>query len=460
MSILDLRDTSRFIAKLIDNGYDISTDFLELLSQLDFINIIPNIYDIITTNNTHTNISVTREQILVICDELCIKTIIKDMITDYDIKLDRMMDKFIVNINDRGMNGVSAYSNGYKIMSDIRRIYDINYTNVAQMINGIRNGLCVKNFVVDVPSYGGNEHIIKMFMTDANFPDVETVTCPNSCMFDAIRNFSNITHIKIDDTRREQYTLYDIISLIPTKLKTLSVTNIKHRDKHTNNINVSQFCALESLRASNCYIDDDIFKLCNNLKMLRINYNDWYFSQEDLLCISYIPDTITQLDIFTASNIKDDMLAPNTKLRKLIINNSSGITTCNPFAKSLIYVKLIRSNIRDDGLALCKNIRVLIAQSNLYITTCEPFAGSLRELDARDSGLSDDGIKLCTKLKKLCADNNRKITTCKPFAKSLIKLSARFECGIRNDEIKLCINLISLRSNGNQKITRGDFGNI
>jgi len=109
-------------------------------------------------------------------------------------------------------------------------------------------------------------------------------------------------------------------------------------------------------------------------------------------------------------------------LQILHMSNNMYITTCAPFAASLVELLCCGKscNMGDSGLLLCKNLKILHADNNKNITTCAPFANSLIELLASgNSGISDIGISTCYNLTIISTYSNNKITTCAPFAKSL-----------------------------------------
>jgi len=118
--------------------------------------------------------------------------------------------------------------------------------------------------------------------------------------------------------------------------------------------------------------------------------------------------------------ISNDDVRYFTSLTKLgIYNDTSQISTCDPFARSL-KILIAGWQICDAGLSQCTAIEYLNACNNPYITTCAPFAKSLKVLNAFGScGINDKGLELCTSIAELNAASNDKITTCDSFAKSL-----------------------------------------
>jgi len=155
------------------------------------------------------------------------------------------------------------------------------------------------------------------------------------------------------------------------------------------------------------------------------------------------------------NGINDEWLEMCTSITELNADHNSGITTCDPFAKSLKKIRCIDAcGIGDDGLRTCTNIVALCADHNKKITTCAPFANSLETLSARVTcGISDDGLKMCTAITKLVAHCNHKITTCVPFANTLTVLYAGSDCGIGDKGIKTCYYIEHLDACDNPRIT-------
>jgi len=172
-----------------------------------------------------------------------------------------------------------------------------------------------------------------------------------------------------------------------------------------------------------------------------------------------ISSVMQNLHALTMHDCTDAILSMCNSITKLKLNITSGITTCNSFAKTLKILHAYgTSDIGDDGLSLCTNIEVLHATANGKITTCDSFSQTLRVLYVstnRDapSGINDYGIRLCTNIEKLYACGNEYITTCAPFAKSLKLLSAPGSCAITDSGLRQCIFIQDLNISGNMNIT-------
>jgi len=149
--------------------------------------------------------------------------------------------------------------------------------------------------------------------------------------------------------------------------------------------------------------------------------------------------------------IGDAALTLCNKICVLIADDNRFITTCVPFARTLVVLHACgHCGITNKGLSLCMNLRELYADSNQYITTCAPFAKSLVVLSTRwyyywdtPSFLDDNGIKMCTNLRELYIDDNHDITKCALFADTLEILSIKSSniCQMSNNEINACKKL-------------------
>jgi hypothetical protein len=195
-------------------------------------------------------------------------------------------------------------------------------------------------------------------------------------------------------------------------------------------------------------ISDEGLKNCIYLQELAA------FENEKITTCKPFANSLIKLYASGSCGIDDKGLEGCTKLQELDANNNKKITTCYPFANSLI--KLYASGscgINDEGLNKCISLRILYARSNPYITTCLPFAKTLTILQASyNCGINDDGLKECINLQALAATNNNKIISCDPFANTLLALYARGTCGINDENIKKCINLQMLDTLFNNKV--------
>ena len=206
----------------------------------------------------------------------------------------------------------------------------------------------------------------------------------------------------------------------------------------------------------NCYVDVGRYR---EIWMRRAIANGMRI---DNIRISFTDDSVSYLQlarriivIGNESSISDATLHSCTGITKLQVYTNQKITTCEPFAKSLIALSVgCPCNISDAGLVLCTNIVQLHANNNTKITTCVPFANSLEILLADGvCGIGDVGLSSCTHIVNLSANSNRKITTCVPFANSLKILSVTRHSGIGNNGISSCTNIKNLNADSNKKIT-------
>jgi len=479
MHITEFRKISKFVDRLIENGYDPTTEFCDLLLDLGFpcckndienpFRYLSNMQFISASKKLDTINNTNAENILYICDELCINNYII-CIFEHKIRLDRMMDSYIINYHKQDYESiVDLYLNGYKVICEFDdSILDLmisaNPAQVYRTIDSIKNGVCVKSLNV---CSGTTENYNTMatfnMINKVNFSDIETLSFDDiHTYYDTITNFNNITDIRIDTL----YKLGTFNGLGSKNIRNIISANAQLKklsavcgDRNCDIDFVFQACntynSLVSLSVTNCYIDDAVFDMCKKIKTLYIKKMD-----KSQIHVTHLPNTITHLTINNAY-ITDNMLVQCTRLRKLNINENHRMTTFKSFAKSLRSVTLSSTTgVRDDGLALCANIRLLRVSNNYKITTCEPFAKSLRVLYADNSnyyaygcGIRDYGIRMCVNLRKLNADDNPLITTCKPFAESLKILSACGKCGINDIGLQPCTNLQQLCTIGNDGIT-------
>jgi len=162
-------------------------------------------------------------------------------------------------------------------------------------------------------------------------------------------------------------------------------------------------------------------------------------------------------------NMTDDGISKCTNIEVLYACGNYKITTCDPFSQSLreldVSMDECYCSINDHGIRLCRNIEKLNARCNEYITTCEPFAKTLRILSAAYSrlqslgGIADEGLRKCFRIERLDVSNNMKITTCKPFARTLRHLVAQYQCGISDAALRICTGIKILIVDDNNKIT-------
>ena len=175
----------------------------------------------------------------------------------------------------------------------------------------------------------------------------------------------------------------------------------------------------------------------------------------NITSLTPIAKSLKHVSIHASERIDDNGLRDCDKI-EILDASYSNITTCEPFANTLIELNASGSccGINDDGLRLCTRIEILNACNNANITTCAPFAKSLKILYAGEQcGLADNGLATCINICELYVIDNAKITTCTPFAKTLVKLYAPWNCGINDAGLKSCCSIKILSAHDNPRIT-------
>jgi len=201
---------------------------------------------------------------------------------------------------------------------------------------------------------------------------------------------------------------------------------------------------------SSKWVGDDVLRNCTQIEILNARDN-----RRVTTCKPFANTLIKLVVSGEYCGMCDDGLVTCHNIRELYACDNAKITTCAPFAKTLVRLNARWScGINDAGLKSCFSIKILNASNNPKITTCAPFAKSLIVLYAPDSsGINDAGLSSCYSITELCAGNNPNITTCAPFAKSLISLIATGKCGIADTGLSLCESIITLVACYNSKIT-------
>jgi len=472
MKVSILRQISKFADNLVNFGYDDNTDVLTLLADMgfailpnNFINILTFSYETerrlastFTTNCIGTMFETTNiKKLITICDELCIKQLTNFLIRCRHL-LHRTMDNHIINYNHNYHTGhiIAAYNIGYTLLYNAEYVFTcLDLASISVLKNCINNGMYIKNI------YYGT--YVEQQIDAIRITDIEKIDI-NFWYFQENRDKKNLIelnsktirsiNLRIDDPPFA--VICDIISLLPALEAIQICGSTSWCSAHVIGLDLEQLNfsiphAIRSVKITNNLLDNITCKLFVNIREL-------YISNCHVSTKYIVPNAVKRLSIDN-TNINDNMIRACTKIKYLSIQKNNGITTCAPFANSL--VKLYVDNnygINDGALRLCTKLVVLSAANNPKITTCDPFANSLKILDASEScGICDGGLKLCFKLKRLDASFNPKITTCKPFARTLMYLransSTRNQCGIADDGIKLCTKLIELHKCGNNCIT-------
>jgi len=168
-----------------------------------------------------------------------------------------------------------------------------------------------------------------------------------------------------------------------------------------------------------CGITDESLKSCINIRELNARCNSRITTCEpfadslEILDISNYCISAPYIypgGIYNHCGITDDGLKKCKNIKILCTDYNDRVTTCEPFAASLVHLEAMSgdgymtgiwgSNICDDGLALCTSIKKLYIDNTMGITTCAPFAKSLEILYACTTcSIPRDDIELCTNLK-------------------------------------------------------------
>ena len=435
MQISEFSHISRFINNIVANGYDDGTlttllqQYLDIhdqkisddVAKLLLIKHGDNKYAHATELPTFAHLNIADATI--ICDELCAPTIVRHIILN-NIMLDKVCDHSIINCG-RIDNIHEAYEHGYKIIPKTDFMHntrddDYIYTdNLQQVHNASCNGL---------------------------YDTQLRIWCKN------IGKVSKEFNAMLGDLR-------DICLIEPN----ISTRSLLSRCTNLEKLNV------KSCRQSFKDVSNDKYNvICDNIKKFATFFE----------CNTMVANGLKKICI---PSMDDKCLQYCTSLTELNASHSDGITTCNPFAKTLRKLDARSSKMNNIGLRWCKNIKELDASCNPNITTCKPFAKTLKILNATClycinnsprasrssylseseinkeisilSGINNKGLSLCTRIKELNASNNVKITTCAPFAKALRKLNAGGRSGISDDGLSLCKNIKKLIANNNPRIT-------
>jgi len=234
---------------------------------------------------------------------------------------------------------------------------------------------------------------------------------------------------------------------------------------YSNSRVLDYFTSLTELRPSQYYGIATIKSCAKNLRILECedsftdadlasctSLTELYNPSNKIITFDPFAKTLRKLCLWSTANVTDAQLALCTSLTELNAGYNRGITTCAPFASSLRILTATGTNIDDTGLQLCHNIEILHPSD--HITTCEPFAKSLISLHAKyGCNICDDGMRSCTSLKMLYISSDSKITTFAPFANSLQGLILNYDDSITNAMLRSCISLTTLNISENRSIT-------
>ena len=426
----NLRTKTKFIYKLIENGY-VFTNLPTLLHSIGIHEFHDDIEILLTTKNVHIFIDTLHrigiDNALSICDELRAIHALALIVQNIQ-KLDNVSNIQIINATM-----ITSYNkliitcdNGYRIIgsdthANTYHKYHIDNYDVQQINNACANGLYMQDIVIltehDTYNFTNNiyNEASRITVHEINF---------RAPIVKMLQSFENINTLSATINLRgiHIYHKYDDAYTFTKKIKTLT-TNWMNGDIWLNSF--------------------------QNLRNLDVSHN-----QHITTCNFFAESLkIVKADGMECT-LSDDGLKFCTKIRSLSACDNNRITTCEPFPNIKIVVADVNSGICDRGLLRCKKIRSLSVSFNEKVTTCAPFARTLKVLYASDNNsMGDSGIALCTNLIHLNADNNSRISSCAPFKHTLRTLSAKGASPLSDDALKICTNLKTVFCRYNPKIT-------
>jgi len=225
--LTDLREESKLIDKLAENGYAF-TNLPTLLNSIGIHKSHEDIKRILTTTNDIKFIDATCnmgiENAVSVCDELC-ETRAVDLIIDNEPRLRNVATIQIINaslINNYN-ELITACNNGYRIIGPATCPYNSGQPLLIQQINNAcANGLCMQEITISASclSYGFASNIysevtrIKMY--DVNF----TTHVVN--MLESFENIDTLSMVINLDNFKEIYAAYDYKCTFTKKVKTLT----------------------------------------------------------------------------------------------------------------------------------------------------------------------------------------------------------------------------------------------
>jgi len=225
---------------------------------------------------------------------------------------------------------------------------------------------------------------------------------------------------------------------------------------------------LRSLRALNIYTnynntDDSPIKCdnigeCTNLRSLSCNCKITTSAFEEVL----FPKSLQRLTTCHANDTNLKNCTSITELHPWHRTSSATFTTCKQFARTLMYLNAsnifennVFANLRDTSLRACRSIISLDVSNNPYITTCDPFAKSLLILKCVGTcGITDNSLSSCKSIIFLDASYNDGITTCGSFAHRIRFLNVYPTQSFNVDTLSDCKSIEYLSIN-NTSLSRG-----
>ena len=405
MSLSSVCIYSRFIFALEHNGY--AGTLSTLLRDLNLDKFACDISDIVTLlcANKISNELINKigaETAIIICDELRAPYIV-DAILEKPIMLNKLSEHQIINYRNQ-QNCINVCNCGYRIIVSDKG--DVSYDHYSESLinNAYNNGL----YTPHVYSY--NDNIIQI--TPLVLNDIRKISHTRLKKFASCKNIETIDRLVCDGTEPLPFAK--------------NIKDISFAPSTDHCVNLKQFTQLRKL-------DTNWRNLSKHIQL---------------------PPT---LNILHGRNdaVSDWSIVMCVRLKILNVSNNSNITTCAPFAQSLVILNAYGScGINDNGLQMCSRLKILNASNNPNITTCVPFAKTLKQLDAEcDSGIGDNGLQMCHRITTLNSYDNPKITTCKPFANTLRELTTNSKCGIDDNGLQMCHSLKILNSHDDPKIT-------
>ena len=282
---------------------------------------------------------------------------------------------------------INAYAHGYNLIND-NHLRESDHLRINDLQNAFKNGFCVKKIDTE------------LFVTD-DYP-----------------------HHSADSTMKEIFsrnTINDLCFTLSSVEQLEKCTSLTSLDLNTEcNITCTSFA--KTLRKLRTF---DYHNICdNNLKQYTMIEE---LHASDNVGITTCEPFAKSLKILFAEDrcgIDDNGLKSCTSIILLSARNNKNITTCDPFAKTLRMLSIGKDKdceckkrcitkhygMCDDGIRRCINIQELYAHHNRDITTCKPFAKSLVVLSiGGDCGIPCDELYKCPLLRDVYAWGNDKI---------------------------------------------------
>ena len=381
----DINLSQNALLKLLYDTDDPIPDFETILDDIDMISSLQP-FDIHKDRNIDFDIPVD------ILDKLCEHKRLTNILTSTSVPAHQYL---IINHNLQYKEIVDAYAYGYKLVHNNDAIIPLN-----NLVTAMKNGYCAKKIIIPKNISISDQHIAKY--VSHNFVKEISIAYKNlkKCgQFTLSLHTLSLHDCEIDDntlakctslTSLDLSSLCEITTCAPfaKSLRRLRIIEIVH----FNYDSIMRCMAIGELHAS----ENRFIKTCQPFaRSLRI-----LFANDDC-------------------GIGDRGLESCTLIEILSADDNLKITSCDPFAKTLRILSACKPNlyslppsngISDKGLTLCANLQALYAINNRGITTCAPFAKSIIAVSvAGYSGITSDELRRCTSLRHVYAANNKKI---------------------------------------------------